>query len=69
MLVAAPLYHMNALAVSQAALAQHDTIILLPGFTAQSYIEAAAAYRATTLDLGADDDRDDVAREGAVGRR
>jgi len=37
-LVAAPLYHMNALAVSQAALAQHDTVILLPGFTAQSYI-------------------------------
>ncbi len=48
-LVAAPLYHMNALAVSQAALAQHDAIILLPGFTAQSYIEAAATYRATTL--------------------
>jgi long-chain acyl-CoA synthetase len=48
-LVAAPLYHMNALAVSQATLAQHDTIILLPRFTAQSYIEAAAKYRATTL--------------------
>jgi acyl-CoA synthetase (AMP-forming)/AMP-acid ligase II len=48
-LVAAPLYHMNALAVSQAALAQHDTIILLPGFTVASYIEAAAAYRATVL--------------------
>jgi len=37
-LVAAPLYHMNALAVSQTALAQHDTVILLPGFTPQSYI-------------------------------
>src|SRR5215472_14791830 len=48
-LVAAPLYHMNALAVSQAALAQRDTVILLPGFTAPSYIEAAATYRATTL--------------------
>jgi long-chain acyl-CoA synthetase len=48
-LVAAPLYHMNALAVSQAALAQRDTVILLPGFTAQSYIEAAAVYRATAL--------------------
>ena len=48
-LVAAPLYHMNALAVSQAALAQGDTVILLPGFTAQSYIEAAAIYRATAL--------------------
>jgi acyl-CoA synthetase (AMP-forming)/AMP-acid ligase II len=48
-LVAAPLYHMNALAVSQAALAQHDTIILLPGFTAASYIAAASTYRATVL--------------------
>ena len=48
-LVAAPLYHMNALAVCQAVLAQHDTVILLPGFTAQSYIEAAAIYRATAL--------------------
>src|SRR5579864_5447813 len=48
-LVAAPLYHMNALAVAQAALAQHDTIILLPGFTAASYIRAASAYRATVL--------------------
>jgi len=40
---------MNALAVTQAALAQHDTIILLPGFTAASYIAAASAYRATVL--------------------
>jgi acyl-CoA synthetase (AMP-forming)/AMP-acid ligase II len=46
---AAPLYHMNALAVSRAALAQHDTVILLPGFTAQSYIGAAAMYQATAL--------------------
>jgi len=48
-LVAAPLYHMNALAVSQAALARHDTIILLPGFTAADYIAAASAHRATVL--------------------
>lgn len=48
-LVAAPLYHMNALAVSQAALAQGDTVILLPGFTAPSYIAAASAHRATTM--------------------
>src|SRR6266700_3678960 len=48
-LVAAPLYHMNALAVCQAALAQHDTIILLPGFTAASYLAAASAHRATVL--------------------
>ena len=48
-LVAAPLYHMNALAVCQAALAQGDTVILLPGFTARSYIAAASAHRATIL--------------------
>jgi long-chain acyl-CoA synthetase len=48
-LVAAPLYHMNVLTVSQAALAQRDTVILLPGFSAQSYIGAAAMYRATAL--------------------
>jgi long-chain acyl-CoA synthetase len=48
-LVAAPLYHMNALAVCQAALAQGDAVILLPGFTAPSYIAAAGARRATIL--------------------
>jgi long-chain acyl-CoA synthetase len=48
-LVAAPLYHMNALAVSQAALANHDTIILLPGFSATGYIEAASRHCATAL--------------------
>lgn len=48
-LVAAPLYHMNALAVCQAALAQGDTVILLPGFTATGYIAAAATHRATIL--------------------
>ena len=48
-LVAAPLYHMNALAVSQAALAQGGAVILLPGFTPASYVAAASAHRATTL--------------------
>lgn len=48
-LVAAPLYHMNALATSQAALAQRDTVILLPGFEARQYIAAAAEHRATAL--------------------
>jgi long-chain acyl-CoA synthetase len=48
-LIAAPLYHMNALAVCQAALANHDTIILMPGFSAASYIAAASRYRATAL--------------------
>jgi len=48
-LVAAPLYHMNALAVCQAALANHDTIILMPSFNAADYIAAASRYRATAL--------------------
>jgi acyl-CoA synthetase (AMP-forming)/AMP-acid ligase II len=48
-LVAAPLYHMNALAVCQAALAQHDTIVLLPSFTVTSYIDAIGAYGVTAL--------------------
>jgi acyl-CoA synthetase (AMP-forming)/AMP-acid ligase II len=48
-LVAAPLYHMNALAVCQAALGQRDTIVLLPNFTTSSYIDAIAAHRATAL--------------------
>src|SRR5262249_62139454 len=48
-LVAAPLYHMNALAVCQAALANHDTIILMPSFNAAGYIAAASRYRATVL--------------------
>ena len=47
--VAAPLYHMNALAVCQAALAQHDTIVLLPNFTAATYIDAIGAHRVTAL--------------------
>ena len=34
-LVAAPLYHMNALAISQLAYAAHATVILLPQFTTQ----------------------------------
>ena len=48
-LVAAPLYHMNALAVCQATLAQHDTIVLLPSFTAASYIDAIGAHKVTAL--------------------
>ncbi len=48
-IVAAPLYHMNALAMCQASLAMHDTVILLPGFTAAGYIDAIQRYRATLL--------------------
>ncbi len=48
-LVAAPLYHMNALAVCQSALAQHDSIVLLPSFTAASYIDAIGTHKVTAL--------------------
>jgi long-chain acyl-CoA synthetase len=48
-LVAAPLYHMNALAVSAFACAGHATIVLLPQFTAAAYIEGIARHRTTFL--------------------
>ena len=48
-LVAAPLYHMNALAMSQLAHASHATVILLPQFTAQLYLRAIETYRCTWL--------------------
>ena len=48
-LIAAPLYHMNALALSLLACAAHATIVLLPQFTASAYIEAIERYRATWL--------------------
>ena len=48
-LVAAPLYHMNALAMSQLAHAAHATVILLPQFIAQRYLRAIETYRCTWL--------------------
>ncbi|MFI4986057.1 MAG: class I adenylate-forming enzyme family protein [Alphaproteobacteria bacterium] len=48
-LVAAPLYHMNALSTCQTALALHDTVVLLPAFKAASYIEAIGRYRPTLV--------------------
>src|SRR5262245_10380139 len=48
-LIAAPLYHMNALALSQLACAAHATIVLLPQFDARAYIEAIGRYRCTWL--------------------
>jgi acyl-CoA synthetase (AMP-forming)/AMP-acid ligase II len=47
--VAAPLYHMNGLSMSQVTLASGGLLILLPGFSARSYIETAATWRATAL--------------------
>jgi acyl-CoA synthetase (AMP-forming)/AMP-acid ligase II len=48
-LIAAPLYHMNALALSLLACAAHATNVLLPQFTARAYIEAIERYRTTWL--------------------
>jgi acyl-CoA synthetase (AMP-forming)/AMP-acid ligase II len=48
-LIAAPLYHMNALALSKLACAAHATIILLPQFTTAAYIDAIGRYRSTFL--------------------
>ena len=48
-LVAAPLYHMNGLAMCQTTLNQGDTIVLLPQFTTKGYIEAAARHRVQFL--------------------
>ena len=48
-LIAAPLYHMNALALAKLASVAHATIILLPQFTARAYIEAIGKYRACLL--------------------
>jgi len=48
-LVAAPLYHMNALALSQLAYAARATMILLPQFTTQLYLKAIEDYRCTWL--------------------
>src|SRR3546814_2108450 len=48
-LVAAPLYHMNALAISKYALWSHATIVLLPQFRAAAYLLAVADHEPTWL--------------------
>jgi long-chain acyl-CoA synthetase len=48
-LIAAPLYHMNALALAKLACAAHATIVLLPQFSARAYIEAIERYRCSFL--------------------
>jgi acyl-CoA synthetase (AMP-forming)/AMP-acid ligase II len=49
LLVAAPLYHMNALALATFASVAHATVVLLPQFNARAYLEAIAHYRCTWL--------------------
>ncbi len=48
-LVAAPLYHMNALASCQTIFSQGDSVVLLPQFTTRGYIQAAADYKVDFL--------------------
>ncbi len=48
-LIAAPLYHMNALALAKLASAAHATIVLLPQFSAPAYVAAIGKYRCTWL--------------------
>jgi acyl-CoA synthetase (AMP-forming)/AMP-acid ligase II len=48
-LIAAPLYHMNALALAKLACAACATIVLLPQFSARAYIEAIERHRCTFL--------------------
>lgn len=48
-LIAAPLYHMNALALAKLACAAHATIVLMPRFEAKAYVEAIGHYRPTWL--------------------
>jgi acyl-CoA synthetase (AMP-forming)/AMP-acid ligase II len=49
LLIAAPLYHMNALSTLHAALAQHDSVVLMPGFDPESYLNAVTRYRCASL--------------------
>ncbi len=48
-LIAAPLFHMNALALSKLACAAHATIVLQPQFVATAYIAAIGQHRCTWL--------------------
>ncbi|MBJ7264026.1 MAG: AMP-binding protein, partial [Burkholderiaceae bacterium] len=48
-LIAAPLYHMNAMALVLLALASHASTVLLPQFSAARYLRAIGQYRCTWL--------------------
>ncbi len=49
LIVAAPLFHMNALGTSKFVFAAHASMVLLPQFDARRYIEAVGRYRVTWL--------------------
>jgi acyl-CoA synthetase (AMP-forming)/AMP-acid ligase II len=48
-LIAAPLYHMNAMALILLSLACHATTVLMPQFKAADYLQAIVHYRCTWL--------------------
>jgi long-chain acyl-CoA synthetase len=48
-LVAAPLFHMNALGTSKVVVAAHGAIVLLPQFDARRYVEAIGRFGVTFL--------------------
>ncbi len=49
LLIAAPLYHMNALALALLVCASGATMVLMPQFQAKAYIRAVGRYRCTWL--------------------
>ena len=49
LIVAAPLYHMNGLAIFKVAMAAHLSVVLLPKFSAPAYINAVETYKVTWL--------------------
>jgi long-chain acyl-CoA synthetase len=49
LLVAAPLFHMNALGTTKTAFAGHSTVVLLPQFDARRYIEAIGRFHIAFL--------------------
>ncbi len=49
LLIAAPLFHMNALASAKFALAAHASIVLLPRFDAIQYVESIGRFGCTWL--------------------
>jgi long-chain acyl-CoA synthetase len=48
-LIAAPLYHMNGLALAQLASAAHITVALLPQFEARAYLQTISDHKVTWI--------------------
>ena len=67
-LIAAPLYHMNALALAKLACAAHATIVLLPQFSAPRLYRGDRALSLHLAHRRAADDRDDAARDASCWR-